>query len=70
MLSNRLSQVVVGSLKVGQKLLGLGLVLAACAGAAQAGFTDVPEIDPGSMASALTLLVGGTLMLTDKLRRK
>jgi hypothetical protein len=36
--------------------------------AAQAGF-DVPEIDPTSMAGALTLLVGGVLVLTDRNRR-
>jgi hypothetical protein len=29
----------------------------------------VPEIDPGSMAGALTLLVGGFLALTDRVRR-
>ncbi len=28
----------------------------------------VPEIDPGSMAGALTLLVGGVLALTDRVR--
>ena len=29
-----------------------------------------PEIDPGSMASALTLLSGGFLMLTDRVRQR
>ena len=29
----------------------------------------VPEIDAGSMAGALTLLVGGVLALTDRVRR-
>ena len=29
----------------------------------------VPEIDPGSMAGALTLLAGGFLALTDRTRR-
>lgn len=29
-----------------------------------------PEIDPGSMVSALTLLGGGLLMLTDRIRVK
>jgi hypothetical protein len=29
-----------------------------------------PEIDPSSMASALTLLMGGTLVITDRFRRK
>jgi hypothetical protein len=30
---------------------------------------DAPEIDPGSMAGAMTLLVGGVLALTDRNRR-
>jgi hypothetical protein len=29
-----------------------------------------PEVDPGSMASALTLLAGGGLLLADRLLRK
>ena len=29
-----------------------------------------PEIDPGSMASALTLLAGAGMLMADKLRRK
>ena len=29
-----------------------------------------PELDPGSMASAVTLLVGGALMLKDRRRQK
>lgn len=55
---------------------GLALVLAATSSVAFAqtastgSTTVVPEIDPGSMASAVTLLCGGVLMLTDKIRRK
>jgi hypothetical protein len=30
----------------------------------------VPEIDPNSMSGALTLLSGGVLVLTNRLRRK
>ena len=30
---------------------------------------DVPEIDPTSMAGAMTLLIGGVLSLTDRNRR-
>jgi hypothetical protein len=74
MLSNRLSKVVAGSLKVGCKVLGVGLVLTAVAGRAAAFDNgtglDAPEIDPGSMSSALTLLVSGVLLLTDRIRRK
>jgi hypothetical protein len=70
MLSNRWSNVVVGSLKASRVVLGLALVMAACSGPALAFGDEVPEIDPGSMASALTALVGGMLVLTDRLRRK
>lgn len=60
-----------------KNVFGLALVLAATTSVAFAqtastgGTTSgVPEIDPGSMASAVTLLCGGVLMLTDKIRRK
>ena len=59
------------------KLAGLALVVAASASLAQAQTASgsssggaAPEIDPGSMASALTLLCGGVLMVTDKFRSK
>ena len=48
---------------------GFLLVFAAFAGQASAA-PAVPEIDPGSMTSALALLTGGVLLLTDRLRRK
>lgn len=54
--------------KTAATALGLALVLSALAGTASAGF-DVPEIDPGSMGGALTLLVGGVMMLTGRARR-
>ena len=34
-----------------------------------AGVTPVPELDPGSMAAALTLLGGGTLTLSGRRRK-
>ncbi len=37
--------------------------------AAHASIGGVPEIDPSSMAGAMTLLVGGVLVLTDRNRR-
>jgi hypothetical protein len=53
---------------------GLFLILAACAGVSLAqgmsGGCHAPEIDAGSLASGLTLLTGGVLLLTDRLRRK
>ena len=58
-----------GLLGMARKGLGLALVLAAVAGTAQAGF-QTPEMDPGSVGSAVALLAGGLLLLTDRLRRK
>ena len=61
------------------KIAGLALVMAATAGLAHAQSASggsggssgggVPEIDAGSMISALTLLTGGVLMVTDKFRK-
>jgi len=55
-------------LRLVPKALGLLLVFAAFAGTAAAR-QGLPEIDPGSAPSALTLLVGGTLLLVDRFRR-
>jgi hypothetical protein len=58
---------------------GLALVMAATATVAHAQSASggsggssgaAPEIDPGSVMSALTLLTGGVLMITDKFRSK
>jgi hypothetical protein len=54
---------------------GLLLILASSTGAALASMngtchTSAPEIDAGSLASGLTLLTGGILLLTDRFRRK
>ena len=56
---------------VGVRTLGLALIFSAVAGSAMAfpGLPDVPEIDPSSMMSAMTLFVGGVLMLTGKRRK-
>ena len=54
--------IATGCLRAG----GLLLVVGALAGTALAGLPPVggvPEIDPGSMASALALLTGGMLMI-------
>ena len=48
---------------------GCALVLAALATPALAMDT-VPEIDPGSLGGALTLLGGGALILASRLRRR
>jgi hypothetical protein len=48
----------------------MALALGAMTGVAFAGGPlPAPEIDPGSMASALTLLVGGLLALKGRVRR-
>lgn len=56
------------------RMLGLALVMGASASLAHAQTASTsggaaPEIDAGSMISALTLLTGGVLMITDKFRR-
>jgi hypothetical protein len=48
---------------------GLLMVLAAMSTKAHAA-VHFPELDPGSMAGALTLLSGGVLMLTSRRRTK
>ena len=45
------------------------LVLTALGSAAHASI-EGPEIDPGTLSSAMTLLVGGALLLTSRRRRK
>ncbi len=51
--------------------VGMALVLTALAGVVHAGASppSVPEIDPGSMASALSLLIGGAILLTGRYRK-
>jgi hypothetical protein len=54
----------------GATALGLGMLLAALSSSAWAGPQFAPEIDPGSMAGALTLLFGGMLMIAGRRRRQ
>ena len=51
--------------------LGLAMIVAALAGSASATVPvpQAPEIDPGSMGSALTLLIGGAFLLLGKGRK-
>lgn len=51
--------------------LALAMVLTAVSGSAYAGGPPfgTPEIDPGSMGSALTLLIGGAFWLTGRSRK-
>lgn len=57
-----------------RKAVGLMLVFAAMSSVAHAGVTppspSVPEIDPGSILSAVTLLSGGLMVLADRRRKK
>jgi hypothetical protein len=59
-----------------RKLAGLSLAVVALSVAAHAGAPapaycpPVPEIDPGSVLSALTLFSGGLMVLTDRRRSK
>ena len=50
--------------------IGFGMILAALSTTALARGILSPEIDPGSAASALTLLTGGVLMLNGRKRRR
>lgn len=51
------------------KFLALVAIIGLTAGIAQAK-EPVPEIDPGSLGSALTLLIGGVMALTGFRRKK
>jgi hypothetical protein len=60
-------------LSLARRGLGLALVVAATAGPALADPScdppHTPEIDAGSLATVVTPLTGGVLMLTDRLRK-
>jgi hypothetical protein len=59
------------ALRGAARTCGLALIVAGTASAALAGGPPgSPEIDPGSAVSALAVLSGGILLLTDRLRRK
>jgi hypothetical protein len=60
-----------------RKLLRMGqslLFILVCAGPLLAQFPGAPkpgpELDPGSVGSAITLLAGGLMILRDRMRRK
>lgn len=50
---------------------GVALMVAAIVGRADGGLPPptTPEIDPGSLASALVLLAGGVMVLRGRIRR-
>ena len=56
--------------KAARPVIGLAMVLTALAGMAHAGGPiGAPEIDPGSMGTALTLLFGGAMLFNRRLRK-
>jgi len=66
-----IGRLVKGIASVSKMSVGLVLVLTATSNVCFAdGAPPAPEIDAGSLASAVTLLVGGAFMLTDRIRRK
>ncbi len=73
MVSHNLVSLVSKTFAACRKAGGLLLVLAALASPATAAWCDgpmgAPEIDPGALTSALTLLAGGALVLADRFRR-
>jgi hypothetical protein len=54
--------------RASRKTFGFLLVFAGFGSTAFA--TQVPEIDPSSASAALSLVVGGMFLLTDRIRRK
>lgn len=67
---SRTCRTLLGSVTAqGARLLAVLLLVSASSSVALASPT-APEIDPASMAGALTLLSGGILMLTDRVRRR
>jgi hypothetical protein len=74
MKAQRLVPLTAMMLGAARKTCGLALVLAASANVALAGALPpplpAPEIDPGSMASALTLLAGGLFLMRERWVRK
>ena len=50
--------------------IGTLVLLLVTGGTAIAGVAAIPEIDPGSMASAVALLVAGGVLVAERMRRK
>jgi hypothetical protein len=64
----RIACLAAGAFRVTRIACGLAMVWSAFGATAFARGT--PEIDPGSASSALTLLVGGALLLKGRFGRK
>jgi hypothetical protein len=59
----------LGLATFGRMALGLGLMVAALGVPTFAGGAPIPEIDGGTMVTALALLSGAVLVLTNRVRR-
>jgi hypothetical protein len=75
MLVHRLTILLSASGRAARVALGMAWFVAAVGGVALAGpgpggVGGAPEIDAGSAMSALTLLSGGILLITDRIRRR
>ncbi|HLJ10277.1 MAG TPA: hypothetical protein VKU82_03770 [Planctomycetaceae bacterium] len=65
-----MSTLVRRSLKLACTASGFALMLTAMAALACAQDRRTPEIDAGSASSAVALLIGGVMLLKDRLRAK
>jgi hypothetical protein len=52
-----------------RRILGLVIIVAGMAGVANAD-ASAPEIDPGTAGSAMTMIIGGLLLIKDRFRGK
>jgi hypothetical protein len=65
------SKGLLGLNTFGRMAFGIGLLVVALGGPAFAGIPpSTPEIDAGSMVSALALVSGAVLVVTNRVRRK
>lgn len=64
-----MSRLVLKSFRAASTACGLALLVAAMASTASAHPPAAPEIDPGSMGSAVTLLIGGLMLMTGRRRK-
>jgi len=67
---NWLRSVAAHAIATTKTWVGVLFVVGALTSVAYGRVTETPEIDPGAATSALTLLIGGALVLTDRVRRK
>ena len=50
--------------------IAVGLMVLVMGGSALAGVAAVPEIDAGSLGTAITVLTGAALVVTNRVRRR